>query len=127
MSRLQEKSQELSVDSENVLKEQVLSLAKKDAPVRQLMWKRLMAYIRLVKTGKIIPPVPPGYADVSDELQSLAASFKRLTAYNYSVFGEHLEKILDGISEDAAVESNSSSSTANVSTNEPVETSNAST
>lgn len=128
VARLQEKNQELSADSENILKEQILSLAKKDAPVRQLMWKRLAAYIRLVKTGKTLPPVPPGYTDLSDELQSLATSFKRLTAYNYSVFGEScIDKLLDEISLPSTATESNSASTATVSTNEPVQTSNAST
>lgn len=89
----------LSADSENVLKEQIISLAKKDSPVRKLMWKRLIAYVRLVKTGKLLPPVPPGYTDMTEELQTLASTFKRLTIYNYSVFGEHCEKILEQMSQ----------------------------
>lgn len=98
VTKLQETEQFLSADSENVLKEQILSLAKEDSPVRKLMWKRLMAYVRLVKTGKTLPPVPPGYTDVTEQLQSLASTFKRLTIYNYSVFGEHYEKILEDLS-----------------------------
>lgn len=98
VTKLQENEQTLSADSENVLKEQILSLAKEESPVRKLMWKRLMAYVRLVKTGKTLPPVPPGYTDVTEQLQSLASTFKRLTTYNYSVFGEHCEKILEDLS-----------------------------
>lgn len=98
VTKLQENEQTLSADSENVLKEQILSLAKEDSPVRKLMWKRLMAYVRLVKSGKTLPPVPPGYTDVTEQLQSLASTFKRLTIYNYSVFGEHCEKILEDLS-----------------------------
>lgn len=98
VTKLQENEQTLSTDSENVLKEQILSLAKEDSPVRKLMWKRLMAYVRLVKTGKTLPPVPPGYTDVTEQVQSLASTFKHLTIYNYSVFGEHCEKILEDLS-----------------------------
>lgn len=98
VTKLQENEQTLSADSENVLKEQILSLAKEDSPVRKLIWKRLTAYVRLVKTGKTLPPVPPGYTDVTEQLQSLASTFKRLTVYNYSVFGEHCEKILEDLS-----------------------------
>lgn len=80
------------------------------------MRKRLLAYIRLVKTNKVIPPVPPGFGDWTDELQSLANTFKRITIYNYSVFGEHYEKILDQtattartINDDSTVASTSTS------------------
>lgn len=95
---MQEKDQVLTAESETTLKDQILSLAKKEAPVRNLMWRRLIAYVRLVKTNKSLPPVPPGYTDIIDEVQSLANTFKRLTVYNYSVFGEHFEKILDDLS-----------------------------
>lgn len=143
VARLQEKEQVLSADSETVLKEQIISLANKEAPVRKLMWKRLIAYVRLVKTGKTLPPPPPGYTDLTDELQTLASKFKRLTIYNYSVFGEHCEKLLDGITEslaaDAAEAGPSSSGVAtapaatasqpteSIATNEPAKTSHAST
>lgn len=60
VTKLQEKEQTLSVDSENTLKDQILSLSNKEAPVRKLMWRRLIAYVRLVKTNKLVPPVPPG-------------------------------------------------------------------
>ena len=96
--KMQEKDQILTAESENTLKDQVLSLCSKEAPVRKLMWRRLIAYVRLVKANKTLPPVPPGYNDISDELQSLANTFKHITAYNYSVFGEHCEKILDELS-----------------------------
>lgn len=147
VARLQEKDQVLSADSESVLKEQIVSLANKDAPVRKLMWKRLIAYVRLVKTGKTLPPAPPGYTDMTEELQTLASKFKRLTIYNYSVFGEHCEKLLDQITESLAGTSaeagpstsnaNASASTAaatpttttteSIASNEPAKTSNAST
>lgn len=152
VARLQEKEQVLSADSESVLKEQIVSLANKDAPVRKLMWKRLVAYVRLVKTGKTLPPPPPGYTDMTEELQTLASKFKRLTIYNYSVFGEHCELLLDQITESlasssstqaepstsnasASVTTNTSVATAasepkqteSIATNEPARTSNAST
>lgn len=104
VSKMQEKEQVLSLESESTLKDQILSLGNKESPVRKLMWRRLIAYVRLVKTNKALPPVPPGYNDISDELQTLANTFKRLTVYNYSVFGEHCEKILDEISKPAASE-----------------------
>lgn len=125
VSKLQEKEQILSADSENTLKDQILSLGNKEAPVRKLMWRRLVAYVRLVKTNKTVPPVPPGYTDLTDELQSLASTFKRLTVYNYSVFGEHCEKLLDDLSKPSTT--NESQNQATTSTNEPVKTSDAST
>lgn len=100
-SRLQE-NQVLDNESEKTLKQQITSLAKKESPVRQLMWKRLLAYVRLVKTTKMLPPAPPGFSDLNDELQALATAFKRITIYNYSVFGEHLEKMLDELSASTA-------------------------
>lgn len=106
VSHLEKKNQELDSESENTLKQQITSLAKPESPVRQLMWKRLVAYVRLVKTGKLVPPAPPGYTDLNDDLQSLASTFKRITVYNYSVFGEHCEKLLDQMS---TVRSDSSS------------------
>lgn len=113
VTKLQEKEQVLSTESENVLKDQIVSLANKDSPVRKLMWKRLVAYVRLVKSGKTLPPVPPGYTDITDNLQALATSFKRLTIYNYSVFGEHCEKILEQLSQPTT----ENSSNANANTN----------
>lgn len=107
---MQEKDQVLTLESENTLKDQIISLSNKEAPVRKLMWRRLVAYVRLVKTNKALPPVPPGYNDISDELQTLANTFKRLTVYNYSVFGEHCEKILDEISKPNTTSTEASSS-----------------
>lgn len=117
LTKLREKEQILSEDIEKALKDQILSLSNIEAPVRKLMWKRLIAYMRLVKTNKILPPVPPGYNDLSDELQSLANTFKRLTAYNYSVFGEHLEKMLDELSK--STNNTKSQAEATTTTNEP--------
>lgn len=96
--KLMEKNdQKLTEETETALKQQILAVTDKESAVRQLMWKRLLAYVRLVKTNKVLPPVPPGFNDLSDELQSLSNTFKRLTVYNYSVFGEHLEKLLECI------------------------------
>lgn len=97
-----------------MLKDQILSLANKDAAVRKLMWRRLIAYVRLVKSSKIIPPVPPGYTDMTEEVQTLANTFKRLTVYNYSVFGEHCDNLLEVISNSSSV----AQSEATTSTNE---------
>lgn len=98
-SKLQEEDENLTSENENTLKDQILLLANEDGAVRKLMWKRLIAYVRLVKLNPIIPPVPPGYTDITEELQTLANTFRRLTVYNYSVFGDHCEKLLEGLSE----------------------------
>lgn len=113
--KLQEKNQELDAASETTIKNQIIGLAKKDSAVRLLMWKRLLAYVRLVKGNKTTPPVPPGFAECADELQSLANTFKRITIYNYSVFGEQYEKILDKTvttADDSIIASTSASSSA---------------
>lgn len=122
---MQEKEQILSEESEKTLKDQILSLSNKEAPVRKLMWRRLIAYVRLVKTNKTLPPVPPGYTDLTDELQTLASTFKRLTVYNYSVFGEHCEKMLDDLTKPSTT--TESQTEATTSTSEPAKTSDAST
>lgn len=122
---MQEKEQVLSTDTENTLKDQILSLSNKEAPVRKLMWRRLTAYVRLVKTNKTVPPVPPGYTDLTEDLQNVASTFKRLTVYNYSVFGDHCEKLLDDLSKPSATTESQTEPT--ISTNEPAKTSDAST
>lgn len=119
MSHLEKNNQELDSESENTLKQQITSLAKKESPVRQLMWKRLIAYVRLVKTGKLLPPAPPGYIDLNDELQSLASTFKRITVYNYSVFGEHCEQLLDQMSSNSTSASAESTVEASKSNDSP--------
>lgn len=86
---MQERDQVLTSESENTLKEQILSLSNKEAPVRKLMWRRLVAYVRLVKTNKTLPPVPPGYNDISDELQSLCKYRKQSQNNRYD---KHIKK-----------------------------------
>uniref|UniRef100_A0A1A9ULR9 T-complex protein 11-like protein 1 n=1 Tax=Glossina austeni TaxID=7395 RepID=A0A1A9ULR9_GLOAU len=81
---------------ESMLKTQILEIANKDAPVRQLMWKRLQTYFRLMldlKTGSA-PPPPPGFIDFKGELESYAIALKRVIAYNHSVFGDYFSQIL---------------------------------
>lgn len=121
VSKLEEKNQVLTAESESTLRDQILSLSKNDAPVRQLMWRRLVAYVRLVQTNKVpVPEVPPGYTDISADLQTLATTFKRLTVYNYSVFGEHCEKLLEELSNPSTTIV--SQAEVGTSTNEPIDT-----
>lgn len=93
--KLNERNEQLDAESETMIKSQISQLTKKDSPVRSLMWKRLVAYVRLIRSNNSLPPVPPGYGDLADELQFIATAFKRITIYNYSVFGEQYEKILN--------------------------------
>lgn len=95
VSKMEENSKILAEDIQGALKDSILSLTRKDSPIRSFMWGQLIAYLRLAKMNRILPPVPPGYTDVNNELQTLANTFKRFTVYNYSVFGDHYEMILD--------------------------------
>lgn len=54
---------------------------------------RLMTYVRLINTSKVMPQPPPGYNDFLDELD-MCIAFRRITFYNYSVFGEFYHQIL---------------------------------
>lgn len=87
------KANEMDSETESSLKNQILLLAKKDSPIRSLMWKRLLAYVRLINTSKVQPPPPPGYTDFANELEMYTA-FRRITFYNYSVFGEYYHDVL---------------------------------
>lgn len=95
VSKLEENGKMLAEDIEGALKDSVFSLARKDSSLRSFMWGQLIAYLRLAKMNRILPPVPPGYTDVNNELQTLANTFKRFTVYNYLVCGDHYETILD--------------------------------
>lgn len=94
-------------EAENMLKNQILSLGNRDDAIRKLMWTRLIAFIRLVKAGNTMPPAPPGYGDLYNALQTLANTFNRLTAYNYSVFGDYYEEISSELSNSTETESQS--------------------
>ncbi|KAM7346422.1 T-complex protein 11-like protein 1 isoform 2-T2 [Cochliomyia hominivorax] len=81
--------------AESLLKTQIMQIANKDTPVRQLMWKRLQTYFRLTLRSKGgLPPPPPGYTDFKDELENYTTALKRVIAYNHSVFGEYFLSIL---------------------------------
>lgn len=94
---LQKEQQAVMDDaSENMLKAQIMQIANKDAPVRQLMWKRLQTYFRLmlrIKTAA--PPPPPGFIDFKEELESYAVALRRVIGYNHSVFGDYFSQILN--------------------------------
>ncbi|XP_075159176.1 T-complex protein 11-like protein 1 isoform X2 [Haematobia irritans] len=101
--------------AESMLRSQIMQIASKDSPVRQLMWKRLQAYFRLALRSKAgLPPPPPGYVDFKDELESYTSALKRVIAYNHSVFGEYFLQILTQRKSESGAESgNNGTSLAN--------------
>lgn len=90
-----QQSAPLDEQTEQTLKNQVLQIAKPDAPVRSLMWKRLKIYLRLCLYSKQAPPPPPGFQEFEDELESLCTAFKLLTSYNYAVFGDYYNELIE--------------------------------
>lgn len=60
-----------------------------------ILGKRLLVYMKLSQRNKSLPATPPGYTDFNDDMQQFAIAFKRLTGYNYTVFGEHFHEILN--------------------------------
>ncbi|XP_065084773.1 T-complex protein 11-like protein 1 isoform X1 [Ochlerotatus camptorhynchus] len=97
-ARLQETNQpKLDEAVESTLKTQILQIAKKESPVRNLMWKRLLAYIQLVLRTNSSIPVPPGFQEFADDVEGLATAFKRISYYNYAVYGEYFHEILNKI------------------------------
>lgn len=55
-----------------------------------------MSYASLmVMRAQAAPPPPPGFTDFVDELE-LFVAFRRITVYNYMVFGEFYHKVLNG-------------------------------
>ncbi|XP_062537087.1 T-complex protein 11-like protein 1 isoform X2 [Armigeres subalbatus] len=97
-ARLQELHQaKLEEAVESALKTQILQIAKKESPVRNLMWKRLLAYIQLVLRTNSSIPAPPGFQEFADDVEGLATAFKRISYYNYAVYGEYYHEILNKV------------------------------
>ena len=97
--RLEELHQKpLDEEADTALTSHITKIANiETSPVRALMWKRLTTYIQLVlRTNSEIPP-PPGFVDFVDELEALGNAFKRVTYYNYAVYGEYYHDILSKI------------------------------
>uniref|UniRef100_A0A1A9WAM9 T-complex protein 11-like protein 1 n=1 Tax=Glossina brevipalpis TaxID=37001 RepID=A0A1A9WAM9_9MUSC len=94
---LQKEHQPVMDDAfENMLKTQIMQIVNKDAAVRQLMWKRLQTYFRLIlrlKTGT--PPPPPGFVDFKVELENYALALKRVIVYNHAVFSDYISQVLN--------------------------------
>lgn len=98
--RLEELHQKpLDEEAESSLKSHIEQIASVEtSPVRALMWKRITAYVQLIlRSNNAIPP-PPGFLDFVDELEALGNAFKRVTYYNYAVYGEYYHDILSKIS-----------------------------
>lgn len=97
--KYREEQQQGPIDeaTEQTLKAQVMQLAKKESPVRSLMWKRLKIYLRLCLYSKQMPPAPPGFTEFVDELEALTTSFRVITSYNYAVFGDYYEETIERI------------------------------
>ncbi|XP_058443970.1 T-complex protein 11-like protein 1 isoform X1 [Malaya genurostris] len=94
--RLQELNQPMLDEiSENSLKTQILQIAKRESPVRNLLWKRLLTFILLVLRTNNPVPVPPGFQEFADDVEGLAKAFKRISYYNYAVYGEYYHEILN--------------------------------
>ena len=94
--RLEEIHQKpMDQETESSLKSHILKIASiETSPVRALMWKRLTTYIQLVLRSNVGIPPPPGFLDFVDELENLGNAFKRVTYYNYAVYGEYYHDIL---------------------------------
>uniref|UniRef100_A0A1L8DLI4 Putative sok1 kinase belonging to the ste20/sps1/gc kinase family n=1 Tax=Nyssomyia neivai TaxID=330878 RepID=A0A1L8DLI4_9DIPT len=91
-----EKYQKVPIEgtTEETLKTQILQAAKKDSPVRTLIWKRFTTYLRMCIYSKSLPPTPPGFMEFANELEGVSNAFKSLTSYNYSVYGEVYQEML---------------------------------
>lgn len=97
--RLEELHQKpLDDETEASLKSHIMKIASsEESPVRALMWKRLTTYIQLILRSNVGIPPPPGFMDFVDELEGLGNAFKRVTYYNYAVYGEYYHDILSKI------------------------------
>lgn len=94
--RLKEVEKSLDEETENTLKAHILKIANsEDSPVRKLMWKRLFTYIQLVLRSNVAIPPPPGYQDFAEELENLGQAFRRVTYYNYAVYNEYYNEIVN--------------------------------
>ncbi|XP_070506123.1 T-complex protein 11-like protein 1 isoform X2 [Chironomus tepperi] len=89
----------LDDETESSLKAHIMKIATLDeSPVRKLMWKRLYTYIQLILRSNVAIPPPPGFQEFSDELEALGQAFRRVTYYNYAVYNEYYNEILNKLS-----------------------------
>lgn len=95
--RLQELYQKnLDEETETSLKAHIMKIANMDeSPVRKLMWKRLFTYVQLVLRSNVSIPPPPGFQEFTDELEALGQAFRRVTYYNYAVYNEYYNEIVN--------------------------------
>jgi hypothetical protein len=96
--RLEEVNQNaMDEQAEATLKSHVTQIVKPDTPVRALMWKRLTTYVQLILRSNAPIPPPPGFVDFGDEMENFGTAFKRITYYNYAVYGDYYHDILKKI------------------------------
>jgi T-complex protein 11 len=95
--RLEEVHQKpLDEETENSLRTHIMKVSNlDDSPVRKLMWKRLFTFIQLVLRSNVAIPPPPGYQDFAEELEALGQAFRRVTYYNYAVYNEYYNEIIN--------------------------------
>lgn len=93
-SKMLETQKTLTSSVEDTVRSQIISLASKNAAIWKMMWTKLIDYMRKVLISNTLPTVPEEYADLRDELRSIAQAFKLLAQYNYDVYGERMLELL---------------------------------
>jgi len=99
--RLHESNQKpMDEETEANLKSHILKISSNEtSPVRQLMWKRLTTFVQfMLRSNSEVPP-PPGFQDFINELEALGNAFKRVTYFNYAVYGEYYHDILQNLTQ----------------------------
>uniref|UniRef100_U5EVV9 Putative sok1 kinase belonging to the ste20/sps1/gc kinase family n=1 Tax=Corethrella appendiculata TaxID=1370023 RepID=U5EVV9_9DIPT len=81
--------------AESTIKTQILQISKLESPVRNLIWKRLLTYVKLDLRTNNQTPIPPGFLEYAEEIENFANAFKRISFYNYAVYGEYYHEILN--------------------------------
>ncbi|CAG0882179.1 unnamed protein product [Cyprideis torosa] len=102
----------MTSEEELALKQQIRELASAEHPVRKLVRRRLLDFLRLATNPTPTPQsnasVPPGLTSVSSDLMFLAVTFSRLVAHNKRVFKQIYSSILEKARQDLTPQSSSS-------------------
>ncbi|KAF2905642.1 hypothetical protein ILUMI_00532 [Ignelater luminosus] len=79
---------ELSEDSEKLLKEQIIEIAKPDHRIRQLVRQRIKDFLlQIIQSATAAPQkVPSGLTALQKELTAVAGQFLRIVSHNSTVF-----------------------------------------